>query len=142
MLFEQTEARDGSDLAMWGLFLELASELARAGAKTKRDQEPPEFRSTVSWIENHFCEDVHVADLARRAGLSYRGYTARFAATMGTSPHAYVAQRRIKHACQLLAQGSPIIDTALACGFQDLSNFYRQFKRLCGCTPAEWGKKR
>ena len=32
----------------------------------------------------------------------------------------------------------PVSDVAFRCGFNNASNFFRQFKRIAGCTPLDW----
>ncbi|MBA3847985.1 MAG: helix-turn-helix transcriptional regulator, partial [Planctomycetes bacterium] len=35
-----------------------------------------------------------------------------------------------------------VIDAAMSAGYADLSNFYRQFGRQTGMTPARWARER
>jgi AraC-like DNA-binding protein len=52
---------------------------------------------------------------------------------------AFVNQLRVGRACRLLAENEhKIIDIALACGFTNLSNFNRQFRRMKRITPREF----
>ena len=51
----------------------------------------------------------------------------------------YLAQLRVKAACEALASSEKrISEIALSCGYGNLSNFNRQFKRIAGCTPREY----
>ncbi|MBA3707303.1 MAG: AraC family transcriptional regulator [Planctomycetes bacterium] len=138
MIFEQTRSHHESAAAMWGHLLGLLAEVARAFRRPTRGVTSPAtaFDGTLTWIEHHFHEPVRVPELAARARMSYRGYTARFRAVTGASVVTHLTRLRIEHARKLLRSGMPIIDASLSSGFDDLSNFYRHFKRATGTSPA------
>ena len=51
----------------------------------------------------------------------------------------YVNRMRVNRACTLLAQtATPITDICFDIGFNNLSNFNRQFLSFCGVTPSEY----
>lgn len=54
----------------------------------------------------------------------------------------YLNTIRIAHVCKLIAEGedSTIIQIAYECGFNNLANFNRQFKRLKGMSPTAYRK--
>lgn len=57
------------------------------------------------------------------------------------TPVKYLNQLRIEKALHLLATtDKSIMNIALLCGFQSLSNFYDSFKRQVGITPKEYRK--
>lgn len=63
----------------------------------------------------------------------------RFKQVVGISAMEYVIQLRIKSACDMLrSSGCTSVEIAFACGFQNLSNFNRQFKKCVGCTPRQY----
>ena len=46
---------------------------------------------------------------------------------------------RVRAACEALrGTNDRVADIAAGCGFNNLSNFNRQFKRLVGCSPLEY----
>ena len=48
---------------------------------------------------------------------------------------------RIGRACRLLAENElNVTEIAFACGFENLSNFNRQFLRLKGTSPSQFRK--
>lgn len=52
---------------------------------------------------------------------------------------AYVRQLRIDHAKTLLRNSHHnVITIAFECGFNDLSTFYRCFKKSAGVSPEKW----
>ena len=89
------------------------------------------------WIDDHAGEAVSLEDAAGRAGLSAFHFLRVFSATLGVTPHQHLLRARLRRAARLLAEEDrPITDVALECGFADLSNFVRTFRRAAGLPPA------
>ena len=61
-----------------------------------------------------------------------------FARELGTTPHAYVVQRRVRLARQLLLAGETPASAAQGAGFADQSHMTRAFVRHFGITPARY----
>ena len=54
------------------------------------------------------------------------------------TPHAYLLDRRIRHARDLLRGGTPLAEAALRCGFADQAHFQHHFKRRVAATPGRY----
>ncbi|MEZ6088733.1 MAG: helix-turn-helix transcriptional regulator [Pirellulaceae bacterium] len=77
-------------------------------------------------------------DAAIATGMSRRTFTNRFKARTGTTWLEYVNVLRIRHAEILLKQAdSKVTSVAFQCGFEDLTTFYRAFKRITGKNPSQ-----
>ena len=95
------------------------------------------------WLEAHVAEDVSLEDAARAAGLSPFHFLRIFSAVIGATPHQYLLRLRLARAAQLLAEEErPVTDVAFDCGFADLSNFVRTFRRAAGVSPREFRKRK
>ncbi|MGI5877495.1 MAG: helix-turn-helix domain-containing protein [Christensenellales bacterium] len=56
-----------------------------------------------------------------------------------TSPAHYLTQLRAERAAQLLRESDmTVADVSSACGFESEQSFYRNFKRMHGCTPSQY----
>ena len=56
----------------------------------------------------------------------------------GTTLHALIVQKRISVATKLLEESTDSVENiALAVGFNNKMNFYREFKKLYNITPAQ-----
>jgi len=74
--------------------------------------------------------------LAEHAGLSPYHFLRTFEEATGTTPHQYVVRARLRLAAQRLADApGKIVDIALDCGFEDVSNFNRAFRAEFGESP-------
>ncbi len=90
-------------------------------------------------VQAHLATAISLADLAGVVGLSRSYFAAQFRASTGCRPHEYVLEQRVEQAKAMLAEsGTPIIEVALAVGFQTQAHFSTVFKRLTGTTPACW----
>lgn len=82
-------------------------------------------------------------ELARRCGCSERHFRRLFKAEFGQSLRAWQVQSRVRKAARLLRESdSKVVDVALECGFQHLSEFNAAFKRILGKTPSAWREAR
>ncbi len=81
-----------------------------------------------------------LTDLAQIAGLSPHHFARTFKAATGLPPHAYQLQLALEHAKKLLADGLPISQAALDCGFADQSHFSRTFRQFTGATPGQYAQ--
>ncbi len=99
----------------------------------------PRLRRVRDLIESALGEDLGLERLAREAGVSAHAFSQAFARAFGTTPHAYIRDRRIERAKSLLlAHDLRLVDVALQCGFASQSHLTTTFKRLVGRTPGEF----
>ena len=83
-----------------------------------------------SWSVDH---------LARRAGMSRTGFYARFSATVGEPPAAYLTRWRMTLARRALRDtAEPIPAIAGRLGYASEAAFNRAFKRVVGEPPGAW----
>lgn len=77
-----------------------------------------------------------VKRLAAVSGVSEAHFARAFRQAFGIPPHRYLLTRRIEQAASLLRDtGQPVIDIALATGWESPGTFGRTFKDILGCTP-------
>jgi AraC family transcriptional regulator len=94
------------------------------------------------WLEANATEPVSLEDAARAAGLSPFHFLRVFCAVVGTTPHQYLLRLRLGRAARLLSEENvAVTDVALDCGFADLSNFVRTFRRAAGVSPREFRRR-
>lgn len=100
--------------------------------------EPDAIRRTRDYLDAHYADDISLADLGARVGLSPLYLARTFRKAVGAPPHAYHIIKRIEAASVLLRQNHPLADVAAACGFADQSHMTRQFRRVHGITPGAY----
>jgi AraC-like DNA-binding protein len=149
LLYEQTLARTGGKAWIVGRTLQLLAALAQAGAgqgtgpAAPGDGAGPDHRHRVlryvAELPHRFFEATDLDETAARLGMSRRRFTQLFREVTGSSWSAHLTRLRLNYACQLLQDPSrSVVAVAFECGFEDLSSFYRAFKRQTGCPPNAW----
>ena len=81
---------------------------------------------------------VSLAELAALSGVSRFQLLRGFAREVGITPHAYLVQRRVRLARQLLADGQTLAKAAVQAGFADQSHMTRAIVRQLGITPGRY----
>jgi AraC family transcriptional regulator len=89
-------------------------------------------------IDKHLAEPLTSEQLASEAGVSRFHFCRVFKKAVGMSPMSFLTLMRIDRAKALLRKSIPISTVALKAGFNDLSNFNRQFRRQTGLTPSAY----
>ena len=76
------------------------------------------------------------------AGMSAVAFSRFFKARTGTSLSDYIIDVRLGHASRMLVEtNAPVADICFDCGFNNLSNFNRIFKKKKECSPQEFRKQ-
>lgn len=84
---------------------------------------------------------LDIATLAKNVGISVRSLNRRFKKITGSSPLAYLQQKRINDARELLAKTDLLVaEIAISVGYEDASYFSGLFKQHMQLTPAEYRK--
>ncbi|MNN81660.1 HTH-type transcriptional activator RhaS [compost metagenome] len=98
--------------------------------------------SAISFIEDHYLEQVTLEQIASRSDISVRHLNRIFRAYYQTSPIAYLQRLRLDRACTLLKQTNlSVTEISYECGFNDSNYLTRQFKRTFGMSPKSFRNK-
>lgn len=99
------------------------------------------LKPAIQYITENYKDDVTIDKLAEISHLSKSYFMNRFKQYFGIGAMEYIIQLRIKSACEALQNSNKTItQISVECGFNNLSNFNRQFKKIVGCTPKEYRK--
>ena len=97
------------------------------------------IRPALEYIAMHFSESITVSQLAETVHLSESYFMNLFRKQVGFSAVEYISHFRIDTACrELTSTKKSVLEIAFDCGFRNLSNFNRQFRRITGCSPTEY----
>ena len=93
----------------------------------------------VDYIKKNYAAPIRAADLARSCGMSESYFRRVFEKYMNMKPMDYVNFVRIQRACALLRKTDLTIALVSdKAGYESVSTFIRNFKRVIGCTPNKW----
>ncbi|MCY2973474.1 MAG: AraC family transcriptional regulator [Planctomycetota bacterium] len=98
----------------------------------------PLLEAYLEWLHRNFYELLTLDEAAFASGMSRRTFTNEFKARTGATWLEYVNRLRIHHAKELMKQTDrKVTSIAFQCGFDDLTTFYRAFKRITGSSPTQ-----
>ncbi|AVP92529.1 AraC family transcriptional regulator [Aeromonas rivipollensis] len=112
--------------------------LARLTPARWDDRPPQHLQRAAELMQDDSASPLSLSKLSAVAGLTPSHFVRAFGQHYGMTPHAYLLDRRIRHARTLLKQGQPLAEVALASGFADQAHFQRQFKRRVAATPGQY----
>lgn len=136
-------ARAASRHDRLGAEIALTELIARLGCKPvtmKGGLAPKVLRRLEDWIEANLDGPIRLSDLAEEAGLSQFHLHRMFRVSKGIALNGWITRRRIDKAKRMIANGSPLIEVAVSCGFSSQSHLARAFKAQTGTTPGAFRK--
>lgn len=129
-------------LRLLGELLQLHRD-AEDGSSTANGKQISQLKTVLSYISQHYADEISLQDLAACAGMNPTYFCRFFSDLMHRTPMNYLNYYRIESACeQLAATNKTITEIAFDCGFHDTSYFVKVFKKHQGVTPSQYQKKR
>lgn len=106
---------------------------------TIRTSKSRRIAKVCEFIENNYQEPIKLNDAAALVNMSESAFSHFFKKKTNSTFIDYITNLRIAKACQLLAETShTVAEICYTCGFNNLSNFIRIFKKKKGSTPNEY----
>jgi len=100
------------------------------------------LRRARDHADRHYAEPLDLDALAAVAGLSKFHFQRLFKATYGRTPAAYVSERRVERAQDLLrATNLTVTEVCHAVGFSSLGSFSSRFRELVGESPSDFQRR-
>lgn len=126
-------------LALHGDYKLLASPGYVASLKL---EEPKLSNTVIAFIFKNFNKDIDLNTVATMVHMNSSAFSRSFKRVHRKTFSKYVNEIRIGYACQLLMENELNVATiAYESGFNNLSNFNRQFKIIKNMSPSDYLKK-
>ncbi|MFV3073348.1 AraC family transcriptional regulator N-terminal domain-containing protein [Niveispirillum fermenti] len=109
----------------------LLSQLAFANGHATR------IGRTTAWIRANYAEALNISDLAAQANMSVASFHRHFKAVTSMSPVQFQKRVRLQEARRVLSGSSTISAVAYDVGYQSISQFNRDYRRLFNLTPSD-----
>lgn len=111
-------------------------------APTPRQADFERLNNIIRFLMENFIRPVKLEEAAEVAHLSPAAFCRFFKQRTRKTFVEYLNEIRVNHACHMLLETDlPIGNVCFTCGFNNLANFNRQFRRITGATPNQWRKK-
>lgn len=134
-----------SQLQIKAGILQLIGILMEAGlmcqSSRTESQKITAIKTVLSYITDHYHEKLYVQDLAAQVNMNEQYFCRFFKRSIGKTPIDYINDYRLNKVIRLLETGdAPVTEISLECGFNNMGNFQRLFKRKTGITPLQYRK--
>lgn len=93
----------------------------------------------LEYIEDTLEGPLRLDEIAEVAGMPVLRFLRSFSSAVGSTPHAYITERRMQRARALLGETAmPIADIAAGCGFSHQSHLGAVLKDRLGLSPRQY----
>jgi len=104
-----------------------------------RESKSRRITKVCDYIEKNYTEIIKLEDVAVLVNMSPSAFSHFFKKKTRCTFSDYVINLRIAKACQILTETTcSITEVCFMCGFNNLSNFNRLFKKKKGMKPSEY----
>ncbi len=97
------------------------------------------IEKAIEYMNQGFQKQITLAEVSKLANMTEASFSRFFKARTGITFMDSLLEMRLGHASRLLIDTTQsIAEVAYNCGFNNISNFNRLFKKKKGCTPKEF----
>ena len=100
--------------------------------------EHPLVEQVNAYVEAHLEEGITLEQLAECVHVSKYHFLRKFKELTGVTAHAFVMNKRLIRACELLQKGESVTTAYQKAGFGDYSVFLRNFRDAFGISPSKY----
>ncbi|MBL1409194.1 helix-turn-helix domain-containing protein [Sphingobacterium faecale] len=146
-IYELTQARDGfnSVIKLFKLLYQLSLDTnmrvlsSRSFGSDKETHTSRRINKAIKYLNENYAEDVKLKDVSQHVGMSDVSFCRFIKKRTGNSFVDTLNAIRLGQASRMLIDTShSVSEIAWLCGFNNLSNFNRTFKKKRGQTPTEF----
>lgn len=108
-------------------------------AKVNIEDDSRRVLKVKNYINEYYMYDLKLKDLANIANMSETAFSRFFKNHTGRTLSDYIINIRLGYATRMLIQTTDSVsEISFNCGYNNISNFNRLFKRKKGCSPSEY----
>lgn len=108
-------------------------------AKVEVESDSRRVLKVKDYIAKNYMNEIRLTTLADIAGMSTSAFSRFFKLHTGRNLSEYIIDMRLGYASRKLVDTSDSVqEICYACGFNNLSNFNRIFKKRKNCSPSEF----
>ncbi len=110
--------------------------------KINSPKDTERIHKVFEFIMKNYRNEMYIQEIASMLNMSPVSFSRYFKHHTRKTFSEYVTEIRISHACSMLMQDNEgISQISYSSGFENLSNFYRHFRRITGMIPKDYRKR-
>lgn len=103
-----------------------------------RKQDLASLNKVTHYIDLHIAEPIRLEDMAAIVYMNPSYFSTFFKKSLGINPSEYLARQRVRRAIEYLQNSDKtILEISSLCGFNNIANFNKTFKKMIGKVPSE-----
>ena len=100
------------------------------------------IHKVFEFIMKNYQREIYLDEVASMLNMSTVSFSRYFKHHARKTFSEYVTEVRISHACRLLMQDNDSVSqVSYSSGFENLSNFYRHFRKITGVLPKDYRRR-
>ncbi|ACU05012.1 MULTISPECIES: AraC family transcriptional regulator [Pedobacter] len=106
------------------------------------ESETQRINKICTYTMTNYKKDITLEEIASLSNLSITSFCRYFKLMTKKTYYDFLIEIRVSHACRFLIENKlPTEMICFDCGFNNVSNFYRHFKKVTGMTPLDYKRK-
>ena len=106
------------------------------------ESETLRINKICNYTLSNYKNDITLDEVASLSNLSVTSFCRYFKLMTKKTFYDFLIEIRVSHACRFLIENKlPTEVICFDCGFNNVSNFYRHFKKVTGMTPLDYKRK-
>jgi len=106
------------------------------------EAEATRLNKVFQYVSDNFQRKITLSEIASVANLSAKAFCRYFKSKTRKTFYVFLLEVRVAHACHLLLEKEmSIYEVCYDCGFNNLSNFNRYFKKITNKTPGDYKRE-
>ena len=100
------------------------------------------LNKVCAYTLSNYKKEISLEEISSISNLSVTSFCRYFKLMTKKTYYDFLIEIRISNACRFLVEDKlPTEVICFECGFNNVSNFYRHFKKVTGMTPLEYKRK-
>jgi AraC-like DNA-binding protein len=110
--------------------------------KQSNESDVQRINKVCNYTLSNYKKEITLEEVASLSNLSVTSFCRYFKLITKKTYYDFLLEIRISQACRLLIEDKLLTEViCFECGFNNVSNFYRHFKKITKVTPLEYKRK-
>ena len=117
------------------------SSICKTSLIGNNEKESKRLSVVMNWILQEYEKEIRIAEAAAMCGMSENAFSRFFSQRTRKTFSGYITELRLHKACKLLKENElSVTSICYDCGFNNVSNFNRQFLKEYKMSPVKYRK--